>query len=139
YKQIFWARLKDGNRAYKLFTELMHPTIKTNINYGGGGGVYPNLLSAGSPFQIDANFGAEAGIAEMLIQSQAGYIELLPALPDAWKQEGKVTGMKARGNFTVSFSWKNGRIVTYHIVSPTSKKVRLKVNGQLKEIRVAAI
>jgi alpha-L-fucosidase 2 len=139
YKQIFWARLKDGNRAYKLFTELMHPTIKTNINYGGGGGVYPNLLSAGPPFQIDANFGAEAGIAEMLIQSQAGYIELLPALPDAWKKEGKVIGMKARGNFTVSFSWKNGRIVTYHIVSPTSKKVRLKVNGQLKEIKVAAI
>lgn len=134
YKQIFWARLKDGNRAFKLFTELMHPTVKTNINYGAGGGIYPNLLAAGPPFQIDANFGAEAGIAEMLIQSHAGYIELLPALPDAWKKEGKVIGMKARGNFTVSFSWKNGRVIAYDIASPTSKKVKLKFNGQLKEI-----
>jgi alpha-L-fucosidase 2 len=139
YKQIFWARLKDGNRAFKLFTELMHPTVKTKINYGAGGGIYPNLLAAGPPFQIDANFGAEAGIAEMLIQSHTGYIELLPALPDAWKREGKVIGMKARGNFTVSFSWKNGRVVTYHIVSSTSKKVRLKFNGHSKEIRIAAV
>jgi alpha-L-fucosidase 2 len=136
YKQIFWARLKDGNRAFKLFTELMRPTFKTNINYGGGGGIYANLLAAGPPFQIDANFGGEAGIAEMLIQSHAGYIELLPALPDAWKKEGNVAGMKARGNFTVSFSWKDGHIVSYHIVSPTSKKVKIKVNGKLKEIKV---
>ena len=136
YKQIFWARLKDGNRAFKLFTELMRPVFKTNINYGGGGGVYANLLSAGPPFQIDANFGGEAGISEMLIQSHAGYIELLPALPDAWKKEGKVTGMKARGNFTVSFSWKDGHITSYHIVSPTSKKVKIKVDGKLKEIKV---
>lgn len=139
YKQIFWARLKDGNRAYKLFTELMHPTVKTNINYGGGGGVYPNLLSAGPPFQIDANFGGEAGIAEMLIQSQPGYIELLPALPDAWKSSGEVKGLKARGNFTVSFKWKDGKIISYRIQSPTSRKVKIRVNGQVKTVQSTII
>lgn len=139
YKQIFWARLKDGNRAYKLFTELMRPTIKTNINYGGGGGVYPNLLSAGPPFQIDANFGAEAGIAEMLIQSHAGYIELLPALPDAWKSSGEVKGLKARGNFTVSFKWHDGKVISYQVQSPRTRKVKIKVNGRFKTVQSTLI
>src|SRR5690606_22619650 len=108
YKQIFWARLLDGNRAFKLLRELLKPTLNTEINYGAGGGVYPNLLSAGPPFQIDGNFGAAAGIGEMLIQSHAGYIELLPAIPDLWKPYGQMKGFKARGNFTVDASWKDG-------------------------------
>ncbi|MBB5394641.1 glycoside hydrolase N-terminal domain-containing protein [Mucilaginibacter sp. AK015] len=132
YKQLFWARLHDGNRAYKLFTEIMKPTLKTDINYGAGGGIYPNLLSAGPPFQIDGNFGTTAGIAEMLIQSHAGFIELLPAVPDAWKASGSVKGLKARGNYTVDFSWKNGKVVNCRITSPRPRKVKVKINGVIK-------
>lgn len=134
YKILWWARLHDGNRTYKLFKELMKPTIKTDINYGAGGGVYPNLLSAGPPFQIDGNFGATAGIAEMLIQSHAGFIDLVPSIPDAWKAQGEVKGLKARGNFTVDMKWKDGKITDYKITSPTPHMVKVKVNGQIKNI-----
>ena len=134
YRQLLWARLSDGNRAFKLLRELLKPTLRTDINYGAGGGVYPNLLAAGPPFQIDANFGATAGIMEMLLQSHAGYVELLPAIPDLWKAQGKVKGLKARGNLTVDFEWKNGIVTNYKITCPQQKQVRLKVNGQLKEI-----
>jgi alpha-L-fucosidase 2 len=132
YKLLFWARLHDGNRAYKLFTEIMKPTLKTDINYGAGGGIYPNLLSAGPPFQIDGNFGTTAGIAEMLIQSHAGFIELLPAVPDNWKASGEVKGVKARGNYTVDFSWKNGKVINCRIISSRPRKVKVKINGLIK-------
>jgi alpha-L-fucosidase 2 len=134
YKQLFWARLHDGNRAYKLFTEIMKPTTSTGINYGAGGGIYPNLLSAGPPFQIDGNFGTTAGIAEMLIQSHEGYINLLPAIPDSWKASGEVNGLRARGNFTVDFKWRDGKILSYHVTSTTPRKVKIKVNGVVKEV-----
>ncbi|MDB5123201.1 MAG: hypothetical protein JWP94_1330 [Mucilaginibacter sp.] len=134
YKILFWARLRDGNRAYKLYTELMKPTIRTDINYGSGGGIYPNLLDAGPPFQIDGNFGGTAGIGEMLIQSHADVIELLPAIPDAWKSFGEVKGLRARGNFTVDFKWQNGKVVSYKIVSPNPRKVKLKINGELRTV-----
>ena len=134
YKQLFWARLLDGNRAFKLLRELLKPTLRTDINYGAGGGVYPNLFSAGPPFQIDGNFGAAAAIMEMLMQCHAGYVELLPAIPDLWKAEGSVKGLKARGNLTVDFEWKNGQVTKYKITSPNTKQVTLKVNGQIKTI-----
>lgn len=134
YKQLFWARLLDGNRAFKLLRELLKPTLRTDINYGAGGGVYPNLFSAGPPFQIDGNFGAAAAIMEMVLQSHAGHIELLPAIPDLWKAEGKVKGLKARGNITVSFEWKNGVVTKYTITSPVKKQVKLKVNGEMKTV-----
>jgi alpha-L-fucosidase 2 len=134
YKVLFWARLHDGNRAYKLLLEMMKSTLKTDMNYGAGGGVYPNLLSAGPPFQIDGNFGAAAGIAEMLLQSHAGFIDLLPALPDAWMSSGKVTGLKARGNFTVDIEWKDGKVTQYRIASPGPRKVKVKVNGVIREV-----
>ncbi|SIT06979.1 alpha-L-fucosidase 2 [Filimonas lacunae] len=134
YKLLFWARLHDGNRAYKLFCEIMKPTLKTDINYGAGGGVYPNLLSAGPPFQIDGNFGACAGIGEMLLQSHAGFIHLLPAIPDNWQAGGSVKGLKAEGNFTVDFSWKDGKITTYTITAPQPRKVKVKVNGAVLEV-----
>ncbi|RBQ02418.1 glycoside hydrolase family 95 protein [Pedobacter miscanthi] len=134
YKQIFWARLQDGNRAFKLFREILKPTLRTDINYGAGGGVYPNMLSAGPPFQIDGNFGATAAIAEMLIQSHDGFIELLPAIPDAWKAFGEIKGLKARGNFTVDMNWKDGKITAYKIASATPQKVKVKINGKLSTI-----
>jgi alpha-L-fucosidase 2 len=134
YKLLFWARLQDGNRSFKLLREILKPTLRTDINYGAGGGVYPNMLSAGPPFQIDGNFGAEAGIAEMLIQSHQGYIELLPSIPDEWKATGEVKGLKARGNFTVDFKWKDGKVIKYRVTSPTVRKVKVKVNGVVKEV-----
>jgi alpha-L-fucosidase 2 len=134
YKLLFWARLQDGNRTFKLFKEMLKPTFRTDINYGAGGGVYPNMLSAGPPFQIDGNFGAAAGIGEMLVQSHAGFINLIPAIPDSWKAAGTVKGLKARGNFTVDFTWKNGQVTDYRISSPVPRKVKVKVNGTMKEI-----
>lgn len=136
YKLLFWARLHDGNRAYKLFREIMKPTLKTDINYGAGGGVYPNLLSAGPPFQIDGNFGACAGIAEMLLQSHAGFIDLLPAIPDHWKAYGKVTGLKAQGNITVSFEWKNGKVTSWRFTAPEAGKASVRINGVVREVEV---
>lgn len=134
YKALFWARLHDGNRAYKLFTGLMKPTIKTETNYGAGGGIYPNLLDAGPPFQIDGNFGGTAAIAEMLLQSNAGFIELLPSIPNEWKASGKVQGLKARGNFTVDMQWKDGKITQYKISSAQPRKVKVKINGAIKTV-----
>jgi alpha-L-fucosidase 2 len=139
YKLLFWARLHDGNRAFKLFKEILKPTLRTDINYGAGGGVYPNMLSAGPPFQIDGNFGATAGIAEMLIQSHDGFIDLLPALPDVWTAYGSIKGLRARGNFTVDMSWKDGRITSYRISSSNPKKVKVKVNGKISEIMASRL
>ncbi len=135
YKLLYWARLHEGNNAYRLFRTLMHPRLKTDINYGAGGGVYPNLFSAGPPFQIDGNFGGTAGIAEMLLQSHEGYIDLLPALPDVWKSYGRVSGLKARGNYTVDIEWKDGKVTHYRVCSPESRIVKVKVNGKMREIK----
>lgn len=136
YKLLFWARLQDGNRSFKLLRELLKPTLRTDINYGAGGGVYPNLWSAGPPFQIDGNFGATAGIGEMLIQSHAGYIQLLPAIPDLWNASGEVKGLKARNNITVDIKWKNGKVTDYKLSSPVRQTVKVKVNGEIKEVKV---
>ena len=94
------------------------------------------MFSSGPPFQIDGNFGETAAIAEMLVQSHAGYIELLPAIPDAWKASGQVKGLKARGNITVDFAWKDGRITSYQLHSPVHKTVRLKMNGAITDAGV---
>jgi alpha-L-fucosidase 2 len=139
YKMLFWARLHDGNRSFKIYKDLMRMTLKTHINYGAGGGVYPNLLVAGPPFQIDGNFGGTAAIAEMLLQSHSGFIDLLPAIPDEWRAFGEIKGMKAQGNYTINMSWKDGKITSYTVFSPKPGKVKVKSNGVIKEVMTTGL
>jgi alpha-L-fucosidase 2 len=124
WKICFWTRLHDGERAWKLLKILFRPVTDTSIRYDKGGGTYPNMLDACPPFQIDGNFGATAGIAEMLLQSIDGEVTLLPALPKAWSK-GSVRGLKARGNLTVDIAWRDGKVTTYKITGPNSDKVKV--------------
>ena len=94
-----------------------------------GGGLYPNLLDACPPFQIDGNFGYTAGVCEMLLQSQTGVIELLPALPKVWASQGSFKGLRARGNFTVDCAWKDGQAVAATIVGDPGKSVEVRLDG----------
>ena len=140
WKICFWARLCDGNHAYKLFKNLLTP-IKTSkcepdqwgntISYSGkGAGTLPNMFCSHPPFQIDGNFGGSAGLMEMLLQSHelkadgTRIIKLLPAIPDIWTS-GNFKGLKARGNITVSCTWDNGKITDYTIENPLNEKIEI--------------
>jgi alpha-L-fucosidase 2 len=91
------------------------------------------------PFQIDGNFGCTAGIAEMLVQSHEGFINLLPALPDVWKKEGEVKGMMARGNFEISdMVWRNGKVIHLTIRSNIGGRLKVKVNGKMLSRKTSA-
>lgn len=142
WKINFWARLHDGDRAYRLIKNLLQPAI---VGDRVGAGTYPNLFCSHPPFQIDGNFGGTAGIAEMLIQSHDGFIEVLPALPSVWK-DGYFKGLCAENGAVVDCYWEDGKATkikikskiggTYNILMPDGsvKEITLKKNG-IKIIR----
>ena len=133
-----WARLKDGEHAYKMYRELLKfvPPDETKENYTNAGGTYPNLLDAHPPFQIDGNFGGAAAVAEMLVQSNADYIELLPAISKNWAS-GEVRGLKARGNYEIDMSWSAGQVTKLKIKSATRPTAKVLMNGKLQTVNTS--
>ena len=134
-----WARLLDGNHAYKMYRELLKYVEPDGVktDYVKGGGTYPNLFDAHPPFQIDGNFGGAAAVAEMLIQSTENEIHLLPALPDVWS-EGSVKGICARGGFVVSMEWKDKVIKSLEVSAKYGGKTTLFYGTEKKEIALKA-
>lgn len=116
WKVNMWARLLDGNHAYKLFKNQLRLTKENDTQYNRHGGCYPNLFDAHPPFQIDGNFAGTAGVIEMLMQSQNKEIHLLPALPDAWT-DGEIKGITAKGSFILDIKWNNGKMSNTRILS----------------------
>ncbi|HVG14637.1 MAG TPA: glycoside hydrolase family 95 protein [Chitinophagaceae bacterium] len=134
WKINWWARLKDGEHAYKILSSAFtYINPKEKRETMGGGGTYPNLFDAHPPFQIDGNFGATAGITEMLLQSHEGEIELLPALPTAWKN-GSIKGIKARGNFTVDIDWKEGQLSGAKVYSALGGLCRISTSTPFRVV-----
>lgn len=131
-----WARLWDGNRAYKMYRELLRyvdPDGKKTEKPRRGGGTYPNLFDAHPPFQIDGNFGGAAAVAEMLVQSDENEIRLLPALPDAWS-EGSVKGICARGGFEIEMTWSDKKPEKVIVSSKNGGKTTLIFGDKKQEI-----
>ena len=146
-----WARLKNGEKAYQIYRKLLTFTDAQDDQREGtrhAGGTYANLFDAHPPFQIDGNFGGTAGVCEMLMQSHLEYdqahdghrqwvIELLPALPQEWK-DGKVSGLCARGGFEVSFEWKDSKVRSAEITAKKAGTVTLVYNSQRKTLHLKA-
>lgn len=137
WKILMWARMKDGAHVGGLLNHILHFVDPDAPMQVMGGGVYPNLFCAHPPYQIDGNFGYTAGVAEALLQSHTGVIDLLPALPDRWIR-GEVTGLKARGNITVDISWEDGKVEA-QLYSDADKTVVVRIGkGERTQIELKA-
>lgn len=147
WKINFWARLHDGDHAFRLLSALLRPGVEKGGDMMNDGGTYPNLFCGHPPFQIDGNFGGCAGIAEMLLQSQTGEIELLPALPAAWS-DGSFSGLKVRGGGEVSAKWSGRRLTEARLKATVpgrfairlpaeSAHLTLKKNGKAASLPVS--
>ena len=138
WKVNLWARAQDGDHAHIIIKNA----LKHSTTYGtdqGQGGIYYNLFDSHAPFQIDGNFGVCSGIAEMLLQSAHGYINILPAMPAVWKKTGTVTGMKAMGNFTVDFNWLDGKCQKATITSDAGAELKVRCNVGAMDIAKARV
>ena len=130
WKINFWARLEDGNHAYKMLKNGLRHVDATEVSMKGGG-TYSNMFDAHPPFQIDGNFGGTAGITEMLLQSHSEEIFILPALPDNWSS-GSVKGLRARGGFILDFDWENGALKNIAVLSTLGGNCRLRTHTALQ-------
>jgi alpha-L-fucosidase 2 len=136
WKINWWARLEDGDHAYKILKAGLTYIGPKNPSYKGGG-TYPNLFDGHPPFQIDGNFGGTAGITEMLLQSYDGVISLLPALPAEWV-DGKVKGLRAKGGFVIGIEWKNNIIFRTTVLSELGGNCRIRTKARVKVIETAS-
>jgi len=132
-----WARLLDGNHAYKMLRSHLTYSDPDPATQFSGGGTFPNLFDSHPPFQIDGNFGATSGMAEMLLQSHNGEIHLLPSLPDCWSS-GNITGLRARGGFTVDQKWSNNELLMAVIVPDRSGSLQVRYREQVRRFDVEA-
>lgn len=133
WKQNFWARLGDGDRALKLFRSLLYPAVQDGRPSQNISGTYPNLFCSHPPFQIDGNFGGAAGIGEMLVQSHEGFINILPALPSEWP-EGELHGFKVRGGASIDLVWKDSRPESMTITGGWNPDIRIKLPDGFREL-----
>ncbi len=129
WKVNLWAKLLDGNHANKLIKDQL--TLVEKDGWGSKGGTYPNLFDAHPPFQIDGNFGCTSGITEMLLQTQNGFIDILPALPDEWKN-GHISGLKTYGGFEIDMIWENNKAKEVIIKSNLGGNCRLRIPNEMQ-------